>query len=181
MAKIGSVGGTFSITVAPASAIVTHGQSTSAFTVQVAPLNGFNAAVSLSCSGLPSGAACHFNPASVAGGNGNSSLTISTTAASAHLTPSRHPSLFYALCLPVAGMALVGAGFASGQSCKRRLTALLLGCLVFSGLMFLAACGGGGGGGGGGGTPPGTYNVTVKGAGGGVTNSGTPVISLTVQ
>jgi len=28
---------------------------------------------------------------------------------------------------------------------------------------------------------PGTYNVTVKGAGGGVTNSGTPVISLTVQ
>src|SRR5256885_11090903 len=80
VAKIGSVGGTFSITVAPASAIVTHGQSTSAFTVQVAPLNGFNAAVSLSCSGLPAGASCLFNPASIAAGSGSSSLTIGTTA-----------------------------------------------------------------------------------------------------
>jgi hypothetical protein len=171
--------GNFSITVSPGSATVTHGQTTAPFTVTVTPSGGFNSAVSLSCSGAPTGAACHFNPSSVAGGSGTSSLTISTTAASAQLSPSSQPGLFYALCLPVAGMALLGAGFAPGQSRKRKLVALLLGCLVFSGLMFLAACGGGGGGGGG--TPPGTYNVTVKGTAGGVTNNGTPVIQLTVQ
>jgi hypothetical protein len=183
VAKIapGTGTGNFSITVSPGSATVTHGQTTAPFTVTVTPLNGFNTAVSLSCSGAPTGAACHFNPSSVAGGSGTSSLTISTTAASAQLSPSSQPGLFYALCLPVAGMALLGAGFAPGQSRKRKLVALLLGCLVFSGLMFLAACGGGGGGGGGGGTPPGTYNVTVKGTAGGVTNNGTPVIQLTVQ
>lgn len=174
--------GNFSITVSPGSATVTHGQTTTPFTVTVTPLTGFNSAVSLSCSGLPTGASCVFNPTSVAGGSGTSSLTISTMAASAQLSPSMHSSLFYALCLPVAGMALAGARFASGHSRKKKLIALLLGCLVFSGLLFLAACsGGGGGGGGGGGTPPGTYNVTVKGTGGGVTNNGTPVIQLTVQ
>src|SRR6266550_2224627 len=178
VAKIGSVGGTFSITVAPASAIVTHGQSTSAFTVQVAPLNGFNAAVSLSCSGLPAGASCLFNPASIAGGSGSSSLTIGTTATSAQLSTSSPPGLFYALCLPMAGMALFGAGLASGPSRKRGVMALLLGCLIFSGLMFVVACGGGSGSSS---TPPGTYSITVQGTGGGVTINGTPVIQLTVQ
>jgi len=178
VAKIGSVGGTFSITVAPASAIVTLGQSTSAFTVQVAPLNGFNAAVSLSCSGLPAGASCLFNPPSIAGGSGSSSLTIGTTATSAQLSTSSPPGLFYALCLPMAGMALFGAGLASGPSRKRGVMALLLGCLLFSGLMFVVACGGGSGSSS---TPPGTYSITVQGTGGGVTINGTPVIQLTVQ
>ena len=178
VAKIGSGGGTFSITVAPASATLTHGQTTAALTVTVTPSNGFNATVSLSCSGLPAGAACLFNPGSVAGGSGTSSLTISTTAGSAQSSASRHPGLFYALCLPIAGMSLFGAGLASGRSRKKRVVALLLGCLVFSGLMFVAACGGGGGSSS---TPPGTYNVTVQGTGGGVTINGTPVIQLTVQ
>jgi hypothetical protein len=75
-------------------------------------------------------------------------------------------------------MSLFGAGLASGWSRKKRVVALLLGCLVFSGLMFVAACGGGGGSSS---TPPGTYNVTVQGTGGGVTINGTPVIQLTVQ
>jgi len=179
VAKIGAVGGTFSIAVTPASATVTHGQSTAPFTVTVAPLNGFNAAVSLSCSGLPVGASCLFNPASVTGGSGASSLTISTTAMSAQSSASGHPGLFYALCLPIAGMALFGTVLASGQSRKRRVMAVLLGCLVFSSLMFVAACGGGSGGSSS--TPPGTYNVTVQGTGGGVTINGTPVIQLTVQ
>jgi hypothetical protein len=178
VAKIGSVGGTFSITVAPASAIVTHGQSTSAFTVQMAPLNGFNAAVSLSCSGLPTGASCVFNPASIAGGSGSSSLTIGTTAASSQLSTSSPHGLFYALCLPMVGITLFGAGLASAPSRKRKVMALLFGCLVVSGLTFVVGCGGGGGSNS---TPPGTYNVTVQGTGGGVTINGTPVIQLTVQ
>jgi len=127
---------------------------------------------------LPAGASCLFNPASIAAGSGSSSLTIGTTATS-ELSTSGHPGLFYALCLPMAGVALFGASLPSRQSRKRRVMALLFGCLIFSGLMFVAACGGGGGGSSS--TPPGTYNVTVQGTGGGVTINGTPVIQLTVQ
>jgi len=78
----------------------------------------------------------------------------------------------------MAGMALFGAGLASGPSRKRGVMALLLGCLLFSGLMFVVACGGGSGSSS---TPPGTYSITVQGTGGGVTINGTPVIQLTVQ
>jgi hypothetical protein len=64
-------------------AIVTAGAA-AASTVTVAPLVGFNGAVALSCSGLPSGLSCSFNPPSVAGGSGISVLTVTT----ATTTPS---------------------------------------------------------------------------------------------
>lgn len=57
---------------------VTAGNSATS-TITVTPLHGFNGTVALSCSGLPSGASCAFNPASVSGGSGTSVLTLSTT------------------------------------------------------------------------------------------------------
>ncbi len=56
---------------------VTAGGSTTA-TVTIAPLNGFTGTVTLSCSGLPTGATCAFSPATVSGGSGTSKLTIQT-------------------------------------------------------------------------------------------------------
>jgi len=77
--------------------------------------------------------------------------------------------------LPIGGLALLGTGFTSRK--KKRFWSFRLGFVLFSGLIFLFACGGssssGGGGGGQPGTPAGTYTVTVTGASGSLTHSQT--------
>ena len=85
------------------------------------------------------------------------------------------------MLLPIAGLALLGKGFTSR---KKEFWGLLLGCLLFLGLIFLAACGGSSsssGGGGHPGTPAGTYTITVTGtaATGSLTHSTT--VMFTVQ
>src|SRR5258707_307075 len=50
-----------SLAVSPASQTLVPGAS-AAYTATITALNGFNSAVTLSCSGLPSGATCNFNP-----------------------------------------------------------------------------------------------------------------------
>src|SRR5207253_2450204 len=97
------------------------------------------------------------------------------------LAPQSRGAL-YAMWLPVVGLVLLGAGFTSR---KKKLWSLLLSCLLFSGLIFLVACGGGtssssgGGGSGHPGTPAGTYAVKVSASSGSLTHSTT--VTLTVQ
>jgi len=70
----------FSIATSPTSATVTPGQSTT-ITVTLGSLNGFAAATTLSCSGLPTLTTCAFSPSSVspqAGASATSTLTIAT-------------------------------------------------------------------------------------------------------
>lgn len=66
----------FSISTTPASGSVNQGDSTTA-TVSTQVTQGNPQSVSLSCSGLPSGASCTFNPSSVNSG-GSSVLTLAT-------------------------------------------------------------------------------------------------------
>jgi hypothetical protein len=66
----------FSISVSPTSGSVVQGNSTTT-TVSTAVTSGSAQTVSLSASGLPSGATATFNPTSVTAGN-SSTLTIST-------------------------------------------------------------------------------------------------------
>jgi subtilisin family serine protease len=68
----------FSVSVSPTSGSVTAGSSATA-TVSTATTNGSAQSVSLSASGLPSGATASFSPAAVTSG-GSSTLTISTSA-----------------------------------------------------------------------------------------------------
>jgi hypothetical protein len=156
------------------------GSSTS--TITITPINSFTAAVALTCSVAPAGTrapTCAFNPASVTGGTGTSTLTVSTTAATTGFLVPQSKGALYAMWLPVGGLALVGAGFTSR---KKKIWSLLLGCLMFSGLVFMMACGGsspGGGGGGHPGTTAGTYTITVTGTSGSLTHSAQ--VSLTVQ
>ncbi len=97
----------YQLSVKPSALTIVAGQSgTAQFTVT--PMNGFSSQVSFACSGLPSEATCTFNPAFVtpSGGPISSTLTLSTTGASAALggpSPSSH-FLNYALLVPLLGM-----------------------------------------------------------------------------
>jgi CSLREA domain-containing protein len=79
--------GNFSLSASPTSQTVAQG-SNKTFTVTVTPSNGFNASVALSASGLPSGVTASFNPSTVAGGSGTSTLTISASSSAALGTAS---------------------------------------------------------------------------------------------
>ncbi len=166
--------------LAPAT-VAAGASSTSTVTIAPAPGTSFNSAVALTCSVAPvvkRGPTCALNPASVANGSGTSVLTVSTTAATtASLTPHSR-GVFYAMLLPIAGLAFLGTGITSR---KKKLWGFLLGCLLFSTLIILPACGGSGSGGGGGhpGTPAGSYTVTVTGTSGSLTHTATA--SVTVQ
>src|SRR5215467_10530693 len=94
----------FQVSVNPTTLTIARGQSGTA-TFTVTPQNGFNSSVSFMCSGLPSEAACSFNPASVtpSGSAVTSTLTVTTTAKSAALRirmPYSRQST-YAVLLPV--------------------------------------------------------------------------------
>jgi hypothetical protein len=72
----------FTVSASPSSVSVAQGGSANT-TVTVGSVNGFNSAVSLAASGLPSGVTAAFSPASVtppANGSANSTLTFSASA-----------------------------------------------------------------------------------------------------
>ena len=64
-------------------AVSSSGSAAATATATVAPISGFTSAVSLSASGVPTGASASFSPASVAGGSGSSTLTLTPGTAAA--------------------------------------------------------------------------------------------------
>jgi len=73
----------FVLSASPTSVSVAQGNSSST-TISTAIVGGFNSAVSLSASGLPTGVTASFSPASItAPGNGNSILTFSASSTAA--------------------------------------------------------------------------------------------------
>lgn len=73
---------TFTLSASPSSQTVAAGSNTS-YTVTAAPVNGFTGTVSLSVTGLPTGASGTFSPSSIGGGSGSSTLNVSTTSSTA--------------------------------------------------------------------------------------------------
>jgi hypothetical protein len=172
----------FTIAAAALSPAMVSAGASATSAITVAPLNGFTSAVNLTCAVTPAATkapTCSLSPSSVAGGSGPSMLTVSTTAATTGSLAPQSRGVFYAMWLPIGGLALLGTGFTSR---KKKFWSFLFGCLIFSGLIFLGACGGSsssGGGGGNSGTPAGTYTVAVTGTSGSLTHSQS--LSLVVQ
>jgi subtilase family serine protease len=67
----------FTVAPNPASLTAAAGQISGPTTITVTPANGFNSAVTFSCTGLPTGATCSFNPTSSAT---STQLTVQTSA-----------------------------------------------------------------------------------------------------
>jgi uncharacterized repeat protein (TIGR01451 family)/fimbrial isopeptide formation D2 family protein len=171
------------LTITPGtnSATVKRGQvATFTFTVNAA----VPGPITLSCSNLPQGAACSFNPLSPASnGSTNETLLISTTAPPGlamiepqgqPAVPSAKPVYMAMLMLPTLGLlfAGMGAGIAKDKRKKGKTLRLIILGIIMLGAMALAGCGGHARGEGGPGfglpTPPGTYTITVTATSGNI-------------
>jgi len=158
----------FKLGAAPNQLSVVAGQSGST-TISVTPDAGFTLPVTFGCGGLPVGASCGFNPATVtpAGGPINTTLTITTNGGAVAIVSPSIPSTMSALLLPPFALMLVGLLLYRPTVDRHRLwTGLLL--LV---VIATASCGGSdssspppdnsAGGAPASGTPAGSSNVTV--------------------
>ena len=125
----------FAVAASPTSLTVPTGQS-GITSVSITPLNGFNSAVSFSCSGLPSGTTCIFSPSTVTPSGAPASTTL-TLAASNAVSSTRldFPSLF-------PGSALAAVLCCFGWKKRRRMLMLVLLAVGTVGLCLLSGCGG---------------------------------------
>ena len=187
VAKFSASGAPANFTVAagalsPASG---HPGVSATSTITVTSHNGFAGTVSLGCTVVPAiseAPTCSGTSVNVAAnGTATATLTVNTTAASALL---ERPSsgIFYAMLMPVVGMALLGAGIGSAGSRRRNWFGFLMLGLLLSGLLLMPACGGSSsttthnpG------TPTGPYTITVTGTNGQSVVGGTPTLTLTVN
>ncbi len=186
--------GSYSLSAGTASSAVINPGASSTAAVTVTPANGYTGSVTLTCTVTSTvtftaaQAICSAgpNPVLVTANETSpptSTLTFTTQGPSGALI--RRSSMFYALWLPLPGLALLGLG-ARGSRRKKLLGFLLFG-IVLASLIVLPACGSSstssGGGGGNPGTPAGTYTLTITGKdANGLTQSNTALtVSVTVN
>jgi sugar lactone lactonase YvrE len=163
----------FTITATPASQTIAAGASTS-FTVTIAATNGtFNNIVTLSASGLPTGATGTLQPGTINPGNSNGTSTFTVQLAPA-LQASTHGAS-WPLATPALALLFL-LPFRRWRKAWRGKLLLLVAALVsLAGVVNLTACGGGfllG-------PVTQTYTITLTGASGNDTHSTT--VQLTVK
>ena len=177
----------FTISATAPATVSPGGSGTS--TVTLTAVNGYASPVNLTCavtgtgSPLPTCSVTGTNPQTPTASGATSTVTIKTTGATAAMV--RPSKFFYAMWLPIAGLSLVGMGFSSARSRRKKLLGFLMVGMVLTALFLMPACGGssnsGGGGGGGGGctgcTTAGSYTVSITGTG---TDPATTTHSTTV-
>jgi len=173
--------GTPNFTLQPNAAIfsVVAGNSIQV-TVTVHPLNGFNSALTFTCSDPASESTCV--PPSGATTQSSVTFNITTTAPTARLgSPfSRRGSVFYALLVPGLLGILITAGQRKPTARSMRLLVLIM-VLGFS-TLWLAACGGSSSSTKNPGTTKGTYTVKLSASSGGTNPiSNSTQVTLIVQ
>jgi predicted alpha-1,2-mannosidase len=162
---------------------------TSSATVTVTPANGYTGSVTLSCSISPvvtgtNAPTCSFgstSPVSVTNGAATATLTFTTVGPSAAMFgPS---GMFYAVFLPISGLALLGLCVGSGRSRGKMLVSILALWVLLAGVLVISSCGGGQGSSGNSGTPVGNYTVTITGtdaSGKTQSNTSPPTVAINV-
>ena len=125
----------FTIAINPASLIIPSGSQQGAVSLTVTPQNGFIAAVTFACSGLPTGASCSFTPATVTpttAGAATTALSISVPASSAAVRYNSRP------LLPGTTLALALCFF--GWRKRRGVQILLVLAIGVFGFSLLSGC-----------------------------------------
>jgi hypothetical protein len=171
---LAGVGTDFTVTpTSQTSVTVAPGQAAN-YAVSVGPVDGFNQAVALACSGAPPQSTCTITPSSVTLDGvhaASANIAVVTAGSSAALNPplggsSTKLAVLLAMLGGVLGfLAMPGRGNAQRKRRTQFLGGPFMLCLV-SVVLLIPACGGGSGGGGSngsGGTPSGTYALTVTG------------------
>jgi uncharacterized repeat protein (TIGR01451 family) len=167
----------FSMSVSPTNQSVPVAGDTASYQVQLTPHPLYTSSITLSCSGLPTGAGCGFSPGnsisvqSTSGATANLSITttarpVTTTAMSGFL---RH---LYAMWFAVPGLSLLFVAV-GGNRRPSRVAGLLLLCMISTMLLLIPACSHSTTQTPVSGTPPGNYTITITAASGGDSKSQT--------
>src|SRR5579864_2204708 len=169
----------FDLEPSTAAATVKAGSSAT-YQLTVNPKNGFNSAVSLSCSAPPGvGISCVVDSSvTVAGAPATAKLSVTTTGPAAALKYPRHSLPLYATFLFLPAVLLQMGRVRQGRKLRH-----VLHCIGVLLLLMVVSCGGGGASnpsaGVAGVTPAGTYSVRVTARSGPLTR--TTSVSLNVQ
>jgi hypothetical protein len=176
----------FTVTSTPNAAVVPAGvPATFTLLVTPTPTGGtIPNSVSLACgSGLPTGAVCAFsnNPMQNLNTGAQSSLLVINTVQRVSITTEvlRPGGPLYTTFLPIAGIALLGAGFSRKRFRQPWILRLFLMFAITSLVFFQPACGSSKTTTTTTGTPAGTYTVTLNATSGTITRS--TVVTLIVQ
>ncbi len=178
--SVGATMSDFSMTVSPLNQSVAIAGDTATYQVQLTPHPLYASAITISCSNLPTGAACRATPSSSitlqSSSGGTATVAITTTARPVTTGAANFlRRSFYAIWLAVPGFLLVGIG---GNRRRRRIAGILSLCALFSLILLVPACShtttqtpvSG--------TPAGSYTITVTAASG--SDSKTQTVGLSV-
>lgn len=134
----------YDLSLSPNSQTVVAGSAAS-YTAQVVPHGSFPNTVSVACSGLPTGASCSLTPNSsitnlTNGSPQSRTLVVNTTARVTTTVELQHHGPFYAVWLPVSGLAFLGLGVGTMSLRRRILLGLAIGVFVTM-ILAQAGCG----------------------------------------
>lgn len=167
----------FSLSVSPANVAIAQAGDTATYQVQLTPIPIYSTNISLSVSGLPTGATSAFTSPTVtlpSTSPGTSTLNIATTARPITTTTSANAAgrPFYAIWFVIPGLTCLGM---SGRR-RRRWAGMLILCAVLSLSLLLPSCSHTSTQPPVSGTPAGTYTLTVT-----ATGAGSDTKSQTIQ